>query len=96
MIKKQKYDVYLANDLDTILGVFHGSTRHAQRIFDAHEWFEEVDELQNKTLSAMDLEDHSSPIHPKIHALLHGKSMVSKYLFKIVFEGLRCGKKYSY
>ena len=47
-LRKQHYDVYLANDLDTILGVFHGSTRHAKRIFDAHEWFEEVDELQTK------------------------------------------------
>ena len=47
-LRKQQYDVYLANDLDTILGVYHGSTRHAKRIFDAHEWFEEVDELQTK------------------------------------------------
>ncbi|MEC8032417.1 MAG: glycosyltransferase [Bacteroidota bacterium] len=47
-IRKQHYDVYLANDLDTILGVYHGSMRHAKRIFDAHEWFEEVDELQTK------------------------------------------------
>lgn len=47
-IRKQHYDVYLANDLDTILGVYHGSARHAKRIFDAHEWFEEVDELQTK------------------------------------------------
>ena len=47
-IRKQHYDVYLANDLDTILGVYHGSMRHAKRIFDAHEWFEEVDELQIK------------------------------------------------
>ncbi|HAB89844.1 MAG TPA: hypothetical protein DCF84_04850 [Bacteroidetes bacterium] len=48
LLRKQKYDVYLANDLDTILGVYHGSTHHAKRIFDAHEWFEEVDELQTK------------------------------------------------
>ena len=47
-IRKQEFDVYLANDLDTILGVYHGSTRNAKRIFDAHEWFEEVDELQTK------------------------------------------------
>ena len=48
LLRKQKYDVYIANDLDTILGVYHGSTRHAKRTFDAHEWFEEVDELQTK------------------------------------------------
>ena len=48
LLRKQQYDVYLANDLDTILGVFHGSAHHAKRIFDAHEWFEEVDELQTK------------------------------------------------
>lgn len=48
LLRKQKYDVYLANDLDTILGLFHGSAHHAKRIFDAHEWFEEVDELQKK------------------------------------------------
>ena len=48
LLRKQHYDVYLANDLDTILGVYHGSLRHAKRIFDAHEWFEEVDELQTK------------------------------------------------
>ncbi len=44
-----KYDFVVANDLDTIIGVHYGTRfQQATKVFDAHELFTEVPELQNK------------------------------------------------
>lgn len=45
-----KSDIVVANDLDTVLGVYFGTKyfKSTKRIFDAHELFTEVPELRNK------------------------------------------------
>jgi len=45
-----KTDIVVANDLDTILGVYYGSNSKTTRVFDAHELFTEVPELQGEKL----------------------------------------------
>lgn len=45
----KKYNTVTANDLDTVLGVFFSSFfKKCRMIFDAHEYFTEVPELQNR------------------------------------------------
>ncbi|MGB0885351.1 MAG: glycosyltransferase [Chitinophagales bacterium] len=45
-----KADIFTANDLDTVLGVFLGKkfNKNTKLVFDAHEYFTEVPELKNK------------------------------------------------
>lgn len=44
-----KTDIVVANDLDTVLGVYFGTKfLNTKKVFDAHEYFTEVPELNNK------------------------------------------------
>ena len=51
-LRKNHSEIIVANDLDTVLGVFYGSkfSKNTTLVFDAHEYFTEVPELKHKSL----------------------------------------------
>jgi len=67
----RRFDIATANDLDTLLGVFCAvKLRGKQLVYDSHEYFTEVPELQNRSRVRNMWLAMEKRIFPKLHSVM--------------------------
>lgn len=91
---KNVSDILVANDLDTVLGVYYGSkfSKNASLVFDAHEYFTEVPELKNKSFKKniwKKIEQKYIPLFHKHYTVNESLKSIFKKNLNIDFEVVR-------